>query len=754
MAAVRWVVGGRVQGVGYRPFVYRLAHRLGVAGTVRNGAGVVEIEAHGDDDALAAFAEALIAEAPAIARPQLLERGAPTAADDIDEGFRILPSRAGEAPRNHVPPDYFTCPDCLAELADPGNRRYRYPFINCAQCGPRYTLIRALPYDRAATTMAGFTLCPECRREYEDPLDRRFHAEPVACPTCGPQLAFVGGDERVAGNEAALTAAVGMLRAGATVAVKGIGGYHLLCDARNETAVARLRARKPRPHKPLAVLFAEDLRDLHRVADLSPAHEAALRAPERPIVLVPLRDGHGLAPSVCPGLNELGVLLPYSPLHHLLAADFDGPLVATSANPSGEPVLTDEAEAENRLADVADAFVHHNRPIERPADDSVLRVVAGRARPLRLGRGLTPLELELPQPLSRPLLAVGGHLKNTVALAWENRVVISPHLGDLDGPRARDLFARTIADLQRLYGVRAEAVACDAHPDYASTRWAAAQALPVHRVWHHHAHASAVAGEHPAHRRWLAFAWDGIGLGPDGALWGGEALYGAPGHWRRVGSLRPFRLPGAGRAGREPWRSAAALRWEAGMPWPLDSEMAEGDAALLRSAWERDLNCHRSSAAGRVFDAVAALLDLVREVSFEGQGPMYLEALAAHAGTTEAVALPLAQDDAGLWITDWAPLLALLDDPARAPVEKAASAHESLARAILAQAVTLREREPVDAVALSGGVFQNRLLAERTLALLDAEGFAAHLGERIPCNDAGLSFGQVVEYAAATSNPS
>ncbi|AOU97382.1 carbamoyltransferase HypF [Acidihalobacter yilgarnensis] len=753
MDSQRFVIGGRVQGVGFRPFVYRLAHRLGLAGSVRNGAGVVEIEAHGDDVALAAFAEALMAEAPAIACPLLLERGTPGPVDDTDGGFRILPSRAGEAPRNHVPPDYFTCPDCLTEFADPGNRRYRYPFINCTQCGPRYTLIRALPYDRAATTMAGFALCPDCRREYEDPLDRRFHAEPVACPTCGPRLEYVVGGERIMGNEAALAAAVGMLHADATVAVKGIGGYHLLCDARSEVAVARLRSRKLRPHKPLAVLFAEDLRDLHRAAALSPAHEAALRAAERPIVLVPLRTGHDLAPSLCPGLDELGVLLPYSPLHHLLATDFGGPLVATSANLSGEPVLTDETEAESRLAGVADAFLHHNRLIERPADDSVLRVVDGRPRPLRLGRGLAPLELDLPQPLAHPLLAVGGHLKNTVALAWENRVVVSPHLGDLDSPRARDLFTRTIDDLQRLYGVRAEAVICDAHPDYASTRWAAAQALPMYRIWHHHAHASAVAGEHPAYGRWLTFAWDGVGLGPDGTLWGGETLYGAPGRWRRVGSLRPFRLPGAGRAGREPWRSAAALCWEVGLPWSFGGEMAAGDVALLRGAWEHDLNCHRSSAAGRVFDAAAALLGLVREASFEGQGPMYLEALAAaQAGTVEAVTLPLAQDDDGLWITDWAPLLPLLDDPARVPADKAACVHESLARAILAQALVLRERQQIDAIALTGGVFQNRLLAERALILLATEGFAAHLGECVPSNDAGLSFGQVIEYAATVSN--
>ncbi len=747
IASIRLVVGGRVQGVGFRPFVYRLARRHGLSGFVRNGSGVVEIEASGPGEALDAFAAAVIAAAPAIARPQLLERSAPALGLHDAHDFRILPSRAGETPRNHVPPDYFTCPDCLAELGDPADRRYRYPFINCTQCGPRYTLIRALPYDRPSTTMADFPLCPDCRREYEDPLNRRFHAEPVACPVCGPKLNFAADGNRVDGNEAALAAAVAALREGAVVAVKGVGGYHLLCDARDEAAVGRLRVRKPRPHKPLAVLFAEDLADLHAAAELEPVHEERLRAPERPIVLVPLRDGHGLAPSVAPGLAEVGALLPYSPLHHLLCADFGGPLIATSANPSGEPVLTDNAEAETRLSEVADAWLHHDRPIERPADDSVLRVIAGRARPLRLGRGLAPLEFELPQRLERPVLAVGGHLKNTVALAWEDRVVVSPHLGELDSPRSRELFARTIDDLQRLYGVKAETLLCDAHPDYASSRWAAARKLPLQRIWHHHAHASAVAGEFPETDHWLTFAWDGVGLGPDGTLWGGETLCGAPGRWQRIGRLRPFRLPGGNRAGREPWRSAAALCWETGLPWPqAGDEISAESAALARQAWEGGLNCHTSTAAGRVFDAAAAMLGLAWRTSFEGQGPMYLEALADT--SREAVELPIEHDRDGLWNIDWAPLLPMLEDRRRTAAQRAACVHESLAQAVLRQALAVRAQRPVDTVALTGGVFQNRRLAERVLELLAADGFDTRLGELIPCNDAGLSFGQVVEHAA------
>ncbi|HUJ87366.1 MAG TPA: carbamoyltransferase HypF [Burkholderiales bacterium] len=745
MTTARLVIGGRVQGVGFRPFVYRLAHRFGLRGSVRNGAGVVQVYARGSTQALEAFADALIREAPAIARPRLLERDALPDDALTDAGFRILPSRTGEAPRNHVPPDYYTCPACLAELRDRRDRRYRYPFINCTQCGPRYTLIRALPYDRPSTTMAAFALCEDCRREYEDPLERRFHAEPVACPACGPRLSLRRAGATTAGNEAALAGAVAALRAGEVVAVKGVGGYHLLCDARSEAAVRALRERKPRPHKPLAVLFAEDLRALRAAAEVDGAREALLKSPERPIVLVPLRRAHGLAPSVAPGLREVGALLPYSPLHHLLAEDFGGPLVATSGNPSGEPVLTDNDQAEQRLAGAADAFLHHDRPIERPADDSVLRVIAGRARALRLGRGIAPLELELPWRLDRPLLAVGGQLKNTVALAWENRVVVSPHLGELDSPRSRDLFASLIADLQRLYGVRAQAIACDAHPGYASNRWASAQGLPVHRVWHHAAHASAVAGEYPGCERWLAFTWDGVGLGQDRSLWGGETLRGGPGRWQRIGRLRPFRLAGGDRAGREPWRSAAALCWSAGLPW-AGEPLAPQTAALARRAWEANLNCHLSSAAGRLFDAAASLLGIVQHASFEGQGPMYLEALAE--GPAEAIALPLARDADGLWTTDWAPLLALLADRGRSRAERAACFHESLAQALLEQARAAREQGAVDAVALAGGVFQNRRLSERALALLAGDGFVARLGERVPCNDAGLSFGQVIECSA------
>jgi hydrogenase maturation protein HypF len=746
LAARRWLLTGRVQGVGFRPFVYRLAHEHALTGWVQNRRGEVEVLAQGAPSALDAFARALIDRAPPLAQPKIFATVAANPEPLPD--FRIRDSAASTAAQVHVPPDYFACDDCLRELADPRDRRHRYPFINCTQCGPRYTLIERLPYDRANTTMRAFPLCPACEREYRDPRDRRFHAEPIACPVCGPQLQFASDDDGVIDDTpAALAAAAGALRAGRVIAVKGIGGYHLLCDAGNDRAVERLRVLKPRPHKPLAVMFplrgADGLDALRAVTVLSPAQARALTEPARPIVMVAKPRDTSLSAALAPGLAELGVLLPYSPLHQLLLADLDRPLVATSANVSGEPVLTDNVEAERRLAHVADAFLHHDRPIARPADDSVVREIAGRVRPLRLGRGLAPLELQLPGRLASPLLAVGGHLKNSVALAWADRVVLSPHIGELDAPRSLAVFEQVIDTVQTLYEVHAERIVCDAHPDYTSTRWARRTGLPVQTVFHHYAHASALAGEHPEVARWLTFAWDGVGLGADGTLWGGEALLGNPGHWQRVASFRTFRLPGGDKAGREPWRAALALCWESGTDWPE----APTTPDLLRTAWERGLNAPASSAVGRLFDAAAAFTGLCARASFEGQGPMWLEASAT--GTAAGMPLPLAADAAGLWRSDWAPLLPALRDRQTSAGERAMLLHATLARAALDQALKLRAQHGEFTVGLTGGVFQNRLLTEQLQALLAGHGFEVRLVERVPGNDAGLAFGQVIEALAA-----
>ncbi len=517
-----------------------------------------------------------------------------------------------------------------------------------------------------------------------------------------------------------------------------------MCDARSEVVVQRLRERKHRPAKPLAVLIPESTLSSGAIAEIAAPNDEeleALRSPLRPIVIVPKSSTAGLAPSIAPGLAEIGLLLPYSPLHHLLSADFGGPLVATSANISGEPVLTDAESVEQRLGAVADAFLHHNRPIRRPADDSVFRRLAGKPRPLRLGRGLAPVELRLKMPVSQPTLALGADLKNTIALAVDDRVLISPHLGDLGAPRSLEVFEQVIDDLCRLYAVSPERIVCDAHPGYFSTRWARGRTSDLQRVFHHHAHASALFGEFNPEAPILVFTWDGLGFGEDGTLWGGEALFGTPGQWRRVASLRPFRLIGGDQASRDPWRCALAMCWEAGRDWPG----GPANRDLARVAWERRINCPVTTSIGRLFDAAAALIGIAQTQSYEGQAAMALEACSVSAGAV--IDIPLYWDD-DLWRSDWMPLLPALLDTERTRAERAAGFHASLARLLLRQAEQLRRDYGVQQVGFAGGVFQNRRLTEQALRLLTDVGFEVLLPERLPVNDAAISFGQIVESSA------
>jgi hydrogenase maturation protein HypF len=537
------------------------------------------------------------------------------------------------------------------------------------------------------------------------------------------------------------------LRDGQIVAVRGVGGYHLLCDAANENAVALLRARKGRPAKPLAVMVpwqgSDGLDYARGLAQLSTLEAAMLRDSVRSIVLTARRAQAMLAATVAPGLRELALMLPYSPLHHLLLEDFGAALVATSANLSGEPVLIEPEEVQARLGDVADGFLHHDRVIARPADDPLVRVVAGAVRPLRLGRGTAPLEVSLPLHIQVPTLAVGAYMKTTVALAWGERAVVSPHIGDLASPRGREVFAQVVHDLQQLYGVRAERVVHDAHPGFSNTRWARESGLPTLAVWHHFAHAAAVAGEYPSEAPVLCFTWDGVGLGPDNTLWGGEALLGRPGTWQRVASFRPFRLPGGERAAREPWRSALALCWECGQSWPEGEHLG---GALLRRAFDGGVNAPPTTAVGRLFDAAAALVGLCLKASYEGEAPMRLEALCED--VVPPVALPLARDATGIWRSDWAPLVPAMRDARLVPAVRAAMFHSSLAQALCEQALAVREYTGVARVGLSGGVFQNRVLTEQAHALLTTAGFEVLIPERLPVNDAAISYGQLIEAAA------
>ena len=745
LAAQRWRIGGRVQGVGFRPFVFRLAHRHKLSGWVRNIGGAVEIHVQGDAERLRLFGEDLLKSAPPAARARLLDlQPVPVEAND---GFCIMASKVGVEQHIHVPADLYTCNECLAELHDPAARRYRYPFINCTQCGPRYTLIRAMPYDRPNTTLDRFTLCRDCSAEYANPLDRRFHAQPLACAICGPGLNWQSGTREICGNEPALAAALAALRDGQIIAVRGVGGYHLLCDAASESAVTRLRARKGRPAKPLAVMVpwrGRDGLDYARcLAQVSRLEGDMLRDTVRPIVLVTRRAQAMVAAAVAPHLCEIALMLPYSPLHHLLLEDFGAALIATSANLSGEPVLTEPGEVRERLGDVADGFLHHDRVIARPADDPVLRVIAGAARPVRHGRGTAPLEWALSRPIAVPTLAVGAYMKATVALAWGERAVVSPHIGDLESPRAREVFAQVAQDLQRLYGVSAQRIVHDAHPKFPSTRWARASGLPTQAVWHHQAHASAVAGEYPSEATSLCFTWDGLGLGPDNTLWGGEALLGSPGRWQRAASFRPFRLLGGEQAGREPWRTALALSWECGQVWP------EGEGpgtSLLRRAFDRRLNTPTTTAVGRLFDAAAAFLGVCLYATYEGEAPMQLEALSASSGSP--IPLPLTRDERGVWRSDWGPLVAALMDSRRTTAERAATFHSSIAHALRDQALMVREQSGVSRVGLGGGVFQNRVLTEQVNRLLTDAGFEVLIPRRLPTNDAAISYGQLIEAAA------
>lgn len=768
----RLVVRGVVQGIGFRPFVFRLANRLGLRGWVSNSPQGVFIEVEGPAAARREFLLRLGPERPPHSSIQSLEATEFEAAGYPD--FTIRPSADDGPPTALVMPDIATCPDCVAELFDPANRRFRYPFTNCTHCGPRFSILEALPYDRPHTSMRGFVQCRACQAEYDDPADRRFHAQPNACPVCGPQLALWDAAGRVrAVREEALAGAVAALRAGQIVAVKGVGGFHLLVRAADEAAVARLRARKHREAKPLAVMCPSPA-DVRTRCEVDPLELRALNSPEAPIVLLRRRPAAGLAPSIAPGNPTLGVLLPYSPLHHLLLADLGEPVVATSGNATDEPICTRETEAVARLGTIADLFLVHDRPIVRHVDDSVVRVVLGRELVLRRARGFAPLPVTVREPLA-PTLAVGAHLKNTVALARGREVFLSQHLGDLETVAALAAFERAMDDLERLYGMKAEKLAADLHPDYLSTRHARKSDRPVVCVQHHYAHVLACMAENDVAAPVLGVAWDGTGLGTDETIWGGEFLHITPDAVARVGHLRLFRLPGGDPAVREPRRAALGLLYallgeEVFNRRKLAPVAAFTAAELkaLRTLLTRPLNAPLTSSAGRLFDAVASLLSLRQTSQFEGQAAMDLEFALEPGDSEEAYPVSLqevrsdpAQDGQTLpacpqhadceafvcppavQIVDWAPLVhGLLADLAQGvPVwTLSAKFHNTLAAMILAVAQQVGERR----IALSGGCFQNKYLLERTVGVLRSGGFSPYWHQRVPPNDGGVALGQAV----------
>ena len=754
MTRLRVEVQGAVQGVGFRPFVFRLASELGLLGWVLNGTGGVVAEVEGSGEAVEAFSRRIREEAPLRARIRSVSGASLPAAGFV--GFEIRYSESAGQKTVLVLPDLATCPDCISDVLDPGNRRTGYPFTNCTNCGPRFTIVRALPYDRPNTTMSGFPLCAECRAEYEDPRDRRFHAQPNACPVCGPRAELWDreGAKLSSGPEAVDVAARALLE-GAVVAVKGVGGFHLLCDARSTTAVGLLRERKGRLRKPFALM----VRDLAMATEVCRVPEEAipfLSSPEAPIVLMERREDSGVAEGVAPGSPNLGLMLPSNPLHHLLLRKAAVPVVATSGNRSEEPICTDENEAVARLGGMADLFLVHDRPIERHADDSVVRVIRKEARVLRRARGYAPFPVFADRPLP-PILAVGAHLKSTVALSIGREIFLSQHIGDLESPEAMEAFERVIADFRRLWDATPVAVAHDLHPGYLSTKWARETGIPLIGVQHHHAHLAACLAENQVSGEALGVTWDGTGYGTDRTIWGGEFLVGSAGGFTRVASLRPFLLPGGEAAVREPRRCALALLWERfgreafGMTGlaPVAS-FTDVEREVLSSMLDRAINAPVTTSAGRLFDGVAALLGLCQRGTFEGEAAMCLEA-AVDPGETGSYPLPVVENPssggAPLFL-DWGPAIdALLRDLSRnTPVPTmAAHFHNGLATGIAAVAGRVGQKR----VALTGGCFQNRVLTERTADLLESGGFRVLLHREIPPGDGGISLGQIAVAAAA-----
>jgi hydrogenase maturation protein HypF len=738
-------VEGIVQGVGFRPFVHALAGRLGLAGLVGNDAGGVFVEVEGAGEAVERFLDALAREAPPLA---VIERVTATPLDPTGaKGFAIAPSRAGGERQALVSPDTATCADCLRELADPVDRRYRYPFINCTNCGPRFTIVRDVPYDRPATTMAGFAMCADCAREYHDPADRRFHAQPVCCPACGPGLRLLDREGRQAGGQP-LAAAGARLRDGAVVAVKGLGGYHLAADAACEPAVAALRARKHREDKPFAVMAA-DLEAARALCLLDPAEAAMLASPRRPIVLLRKRDGTPIANSVAPGNRSLGVMLPYTPLHHLLLAEVGRPIVLTSGNVSDEPIAYLDGEAMERLAGIADWFLVHDRPIHVRADDSVVRGFRGRELPLRRSRGFAPQPLPLPWPFARHVLACGAELKSTFCLAKGNHAFVSHHIGDLENYETFRSFTEGVEHFRRLFAVQPEVVAHDLHPEYLSTKYAAElDGVELEGVQHHHAHIAACLADNGEPGPVIGVAFDGLGFGTDGTMWGGELLVADLEGFRRAGHLEVVPMPGGAAAIREPWRMAAA--W---LDAALGGQVPERLGVVGRNLdrWERVVALARSgtaspatSSAGRLFDAVAATLGVRDSVNYEGQAAVELEQL-ADPGEASAYAAGVGEAGDGLLRLRGTDLVRAVVEELEAGVAPpliAARFHNGLAGATVAACEALRQATGLEAVALSGGVFQNLLLLERTATGLEQRGFRVLVHSRVPPNDGGISLGQ------------
>ncbi|MFE9206294.1 carbamoyltransferase HypF [Micromonospora sp. NPDC007230] len=741
-------VEGIVQGVGFRPFVHALATEYELAGFVGNDTAGVFVEVEGDGDRLADFVADLSRRAPTLAQVERLttEVVPPTG----QPGFTIVTSVTGTGREALISPDTATCPDCLAELSDPADRRHRYPFTNCTNCGPRFTIVEDVPYDRRTTTMAEFPLCADCAAEYADPGNRRFHAEPVCCPACGPALRLVDADGAPVSGDP-LDTAVRWLGDGRIVAVKGLGGYHLAARADDERVVSTLRARKHREEKPFAVMAA-DLRAARALVDVAPAAVPVLTGARRPVVLLPRRADAPVAASVAPGNRDLGVLLPYTPLHQLLLGRLGLPIVLTSGNVSDEPIAHRDDDARRRLAPIADAFLTHDRRIHVRTDDSVVRVFRGRELPVRRSRGYVPAPITLPWRFDRPVLACGAELKNTFCVAKGRRAFVSHHIGDLANYETLRAFTDGIAHFTRLFDVRPEVVAHDLHPEYLSTKYALQREdVELLGVQHHHAHIASCLADNGEPGPVIGVAFDGLGYGPDGTLWGGELLVADLTGFDRVGHLATVPMPGGTAAVHEPWRMAAAHLHEIygdAVPDLAVRRRHERRWPTVVALGRTGTNSPRTSSAGRLFDAVAAILGLHDRVTYEGQAAIALEQRAdpdERGGYPVGVTGPVPLLDAGRDLVRYVvdDLLAGVD-----PGRIAARFHHGLADAVVGAAGVVRERTGLATVALSGGVFQNVLLLDRVVSGLERDGFRVLVHSRVPPNDGGISLGQAAVAAA------
>ena len=745
---MRIVIRGAVQGVGFRPFIYRLAAEMGLPGWVNNSSQGVFIEAEGDNESLQRFLLRIQSEKPPISFIQSLES---SFLDPIGyKSFEVRKSDEIGAKTTLIMPDIATCPECLSEIIDSANRRYRYPFTNCTNCGPRFSIIEALPYDRANTTMKNFVMCVQCQAEYDSPANRRFHAQPNACPACGPHLElWVGVGRIIASHDEALIITCQTIRDGKIAAIKGLGGFHLMVDARNAEAVAHLRHHKAREEKPFALMYP-NIEIIKGDCQVSEIEERLLLSPESPIVLLKRKpkNAAGISDQTAPDNPYLGIMLPYTPLHHLLMAELGFPVVATSGNRSDEPICIDEHEALSRLGDIAEIFLVHNRPIARHVDDSIVRVMAKRELVVRRARGYAPLPIYLKNSAA-PILAVGAHLKNTIAISVANQVVTSQHIGDLETSQALDAFGRVIADLSRMYDFHPQAVACDLHPDYLSTKYAQKTGLPIVTVQHHYAHILSVMAENELDGPVLGISWDGTGYGIDGTIWGGEFLKITPESFERIGHLRAFRLPGGEKAIVEPRRSALGLLYEifgekafSMVELAPTKSFSIDDLEVLKQMLLAKLNSPVTSSAGRLFDAVSAIVGLRQLTRYEGQAAMALE-FALDAYNTDAIYPFENHEVKAMSVIDWEQMIREIINDLRLEVDTgliSAKFHNTLAEMIVEMAKWVGEHR----IVLSGGCFQNKYLTERTIARLESEGFRPYWHQRIPPNDGGISLGQIM----------